>query len=469
MPLEEIDRRVHQDLATVDADRKAFVAQGLILPFSDLRETLQALDEELAVLAAAEAAGRAAAEKSGKTYATPAQIAERRQAYARFLDWSGWTINSSDGPLWFRGFADWSDADGDAQIPRLLSGVGLARVVVGHTIQQDARIHVRFGGTVFLIDTGMNTGYAPRGRGSALEIADGTATAIYPGEPRQVIWPVAPKAAALPTNRARDFRGTDGQPLPFADDGELLEFLREARVVEVKTLGEGITHARKLTLERDGVRAHAIFRDVNARDALDAFAGSKRTEPAFRDYYGFEPAAYRLGLLLGIDNIPPATLRRLEGEPGSIQVWIEQAMTERRRKESKVEPPDKLNWQRQLQVRMVWDTLIGNTDRNQGNTLYTTDWRMWLIDHTRAFRSGGDLRGADDIVWCRARRLGQAPHRRGRRDPGQRPGEPQARRDLGTAGAAPQARRLPRSTDSGARRGGRALRLAVVADVRRAR
>ncbi len=271
-------------------------------------------------------------------------------------------------------------------MPRLLSAAGLDRVVVGHTIQQDARIHVRFGGTVFLIDTGMNTAYAKRGRGSALEIVDGTVTAIYPGEPRQVIWPAPAKAAESAPARTRVFLGPDGQPLPFANDDELLEFLREARVVEVQAIGEGITHPRRLTLERNGVRAHAIFRNVHAQDPLDAFRGRKR-DPGFRDYYGFEPAAYRLGLLLGIDNIPPATLRRLEGEPGSVQIWIERAMTEHERREAKTEPPEPLQWQRQLQVRMVWDTLIGNSDRNQGNTLYAPDWKMWLIDHTRSFRA----------------------------------------------------------------------------------
>jgi hypothetical protein len=399
VPLEEIDRRVHEDLATLDADRERFVAEGLILPFFDLRETLVAVNEELQVLAAAETAARAAAEKAGKTYTTPPRIADRRKVYERFADWSGWTINSSDGPLWFRGYSDWSDADGDAQIPRILSAAGLARVVVGHTIQQDARIHVRFGGTVFLIDTGMNTAYVPKGRGCALEIADGTLTAIYSGEPRQVIWPPPAKAAAVKPARPRTFLDPDGKPLPFTADAELLEFLREAKVVETRSLSEGITHAQRLTLERNGVRAHAVFRTVHTQDPLDAFSRGRR-EPAFRDFYGFEPAAYRLGLLLGIDNVPPAALRRVQGEPGSIQVWMEAAMTERARRETKAEPPEKVDWQRRLQVRRVWDTLIGNSDRNQGNTLYTPDWKMWLIDHTRAFRTGGDLRDADDIVWC---------------------------------------------------------------------
>ena len=40
----------------------------------------------------------------------------------------------------------------------------------------------------------------------------------------------------------------------------------------------------------------------------------------------------------------------------------------------------------------VFDELIQNTDRNAGNIQWTTDWQMWLIDHTRAFRVRKELR-----------------------------------------------------------------------------
>jgi hypothetical protein len=193
--LAEIDRRVHEDLATFDADQERFVAEGLILPFFDLQETSRAIREELLALTAAEAASRAAVEQAGGSYATPAGDAQRRKTYERFLDWGSWTINSPEGPLWFRGFSTWSDTEGDFEMPRLLSAAGAERFVVGHTVQEGGRIRVRFGDAVFLIDTGMLASYSPGGRGSALEIADDTVSAIYPGEPRQVIWRW-PRAAA---------------------------------------------------------------------------------------------------------------------------------------------------------------------------------------------------------------------------------------------------------------------------------
>jgi hypothetical protein len=376
-PLADIDRRVHEDLAAYDAGRQRLVADGVTLPFSDLQETLDALREEVQAL--------------------PAGEADRRKLYEKFLDWSSWTINSPEGPLWYRGYAEWTDEQGGVEAPKLLAAFHLTRIVAGHTPQTKGGILVRFGGAVFLIDTGMNTAFYKGGRGSALEIEGDTVRAIYPGEPPQILSaPPAKAADSSPAPLSRVFLGPDGQPLPFADDAAILEFLREAKVVKVEPISEGITHVRRLTLERDGVRAHAIFRTVHAEDTMAAFGGGV----VERDYYGFEPAAYRLGLLLGVDNVPPATLRRLEGQPGSVQIWIENATTEEERRKEKREPPARLDWQRHLQVRMAWDALIGNTDRNQGNTIYGPDWHMWLIDHTRTFRPGSDLRNAGDIVWC---------------------------------------------------------------------
>jgi Calcineurin-like phosphoesterase len=186
--LEEIDRRVHEDLATYDSYKELFAAQGLILEFFDLPETIQAVREELQALVAGEAASRAAALQTGKHDTTPAADAERRKKYERFLDWEGWTINSPEGPLWFRGFSRWSDGEGDAKMPGVLSAAGVERFVVGHTPQENGRIRVRFGGAVVLTDTGMLSSFYVGGRASALQIADGTLSAIYVGEPRQVIW-----------------------------------------------------------------------------------------------------------------------------------------------------------------------------------------------------------------------------------------------------------------------------------------
>ena len=48
----------------------------------------------------------------------------------------------------------------------------------------------------------------------------------------------------------------------------------------------------------------------------------------------------------------------------------------------------------------VFDELIQNKDRNGGNIVWTSDWKMWLIDHTRAFRTGKELTKSDDLNRC---------------------------------------------------------------------
>ena len=75
-------------------------------------------------------------------------------------------------------------------------------------------------------------------------------------------------------------------------------------------------------------------------------------------------------------------------------------MTELDRKKKKIEPPDQHSWNQQMYVCRVFDQLIYNTDRNLGNLVISKDWKIWLIDHTRAFRDMKDLRSPTDLVEC---------------------------------------------------------------------
>lgn len=184
--------------------------------------------------------------------------------------------------------------------------------------------------------------------------------------------------------------GPDGKPLPFKNDDEILEFLRTAKVVKLKDIPTGVAHPRKALLEKDGVQAEANFRDVH-EDKQMVKLGGGGTEMFFRDDYIFEPAAYELGRMLGMDNIPPAVLRTVQGTKGSLQIWVEGAMTSGDRIKNKVAPPDQNSYNLQLFNMHFFDALIYNTDRNPGNILIDKDWKVWFIDHTRAFRRQEDL------------------------------------------------------------------------------
>ena len=48
----------------------------------------------------------------------------------------------------------------------------------------------------------------------------------------------------------------------------------------------------------------------------------------------------------------------------------------------------------------VFDELIANTDRNQGNMLIDRDWKLWLIDHSRAFRLNETLHAPMHVRRC---------------------------------------------------------------------
>ena len=87
---------------------------------------------------------------------------------------------SENGPLWYRGMAVEPESEFAATLETILQRLGARAVVIGHTPVADGRITPRFGGKVVLIDTGMLGGeHYPRGVPSALEIPDGTITAIY--------------------------------------------------------------------------------------------------------------------------------------------------------------------------------------------------------------------------------------------------------------------------------------------------
>ncbi len=191
----------------------------------------------------------------------------------------------------------------------------------------------------------------------------------------------------------------EGKPLPFTSDEEVMEFLRTARLIRFRKIPLGVTHPRQALLEKDGVRMHAIFRDVNMDKPLQQLKDGT-VVINFRDSYIFEPAAYELSRLLGLDNVPPVILRKLQFKSGSLQAWVENTMTERSRIRDNLKAPDKVLWSKQIWNMRVFDNLIYNTDRNQGNILIDRNWRVWLIDHGRAFRREKELRNPELIVQC---------------------------------------------------------------------
>ena len=163
-------------------------------------------------------------------------------------------------------------------------------------------------------------------------------------------------------------------------------FLAKANVVNAKQLGKGVTNPWRLTLERDGVRHDAAFQAVDrAKDEVNFKSG--RTERDFRDFYGYNIAAYRLARLLGYDDLVPATVERVwKGKRGALTWWVNKKWDEDERQKAGVTPTDLASWERQMYLARAFTQLLDDRDRNLGNQLVTEDFRLWLIDFTRAFR-----------------------------------------------------------------------------------
>lgn len=177
-------------------------------------------------------------------------------------------------------------------------------------------------------------------------------------------------------------------------------FLLEARIVRSRSVDKGITGSRRVTLT-DGVLTHdAHVQTVDV--ARNEFEGTRGREINFRDTWRYNVAAYRLSVLLGLDMMVPVTVeRRYDQLPASFTWWVDDvAMDEGTRLRKKIRAPDITAWNQQMYLVRVFDQLIDNTDRNLGNLLITSDWRVWMIDHTRAFRRFRTLRSAKNLTRC---------------------------------------------------------------------
>lgn len=194
------------------------------------------------------------------------------------------------------------------------------------------------------------------------------------------------------------WRGPDGRFLPFETDEEMLAFLRNAEVIEKKELSQGINRPTKVRLRRGDVEAHAVFRTVNDRKARHRAGGEVFVD--FHDNYLFECAAYEMDRLLAIDRVPPCVVRDLGSRRGTLQLWVENAMTEEKRRKKGAGAPSPMRWVRQKQLMWLFDALIYNFDRNQGNMLIDEDWKLWFIDHTRSFALSTHIEKMERILWC---------------------------------------------------------------------
>jgi hypothetical protein len=162
-------------------------------------------------------------------------------------------------------------------------------------------------------------------------------------------------------------------------------FLKEARIVNTKKISMGVTQSSKAYLDNGVMQHDAHVQTIDQQK--QTFQSARGTELNFRDSYRYNVAAYELAKLLDLNMIPPSVERKAMGSSAAVTWWVDDvAMTELTRHQKNLPPPDSNEWNKQMNNVRVFDQLIYNTDRNLGNLVITTDWKIWMIDHTRAFR-----------------------------------------------------------------------------------
>ena len=199
----------------------------------------------------------------------------------------------------------------------------------------------------------------------------------------------APAATATPSPSAA----------PVLSDQEIERFLAQAKVLKTKGTKKGITGSTQATLS-DGTLTHdAHIQTID--ETKREFRSNRGVEFDFRDTWMYNVAAYKLDRLIGLNMVPVSVPGHYRSARGSITWWIDDVlMDEGDRMKKKIEPPDRGSWSRQMQMMRLFDELIANTDRNLGNMIYTRDWRLWPIDHTRAFRKNSTLKNPGYVARC---------------------------------------------------------------------
>lgn len=176
---------------------------------------------------------------------------------------------------------------------------------------------------------------------------------------------------------------------------EIEEYLRTSDCVSMD-VGGGIM--RRCTLRPGGPVARMVWKPLPP--------GLYR---GFFESYKADIAAYELDKLLKLDMVPPSVEREIQGNKGVATQWVEDVFSWTGDSPGE---SNRADWETQLVRMKMFDTLIGNPDRNLGNVLRDGAWNLILIDHARTVQPGADLlhhlSRVDQQFWDRIQGLTRA-------------------------------------------------------------
>jgi len=190
------------------------------------------------------------------------------------------------------------------------------------------------------------------------------------------------------------------QSPPQLTPQEMERFLKTAKIVKTKPASKGITGTLRATLS-DGTLTHDASVQSVDETKMQFKPDNGPIEMNFRDSYKFNIAAYRLSVLLGMDMIPMSVDRDVNGKQSAVTWWVDDVLMDGvQQLQQKAHAPDSDAWNDQMFVYRVFDQLVFNTDSNLTNLLIDRNWKIWKIDHTRAFRIQRTLRTKKNLVKC---------------------------------------------------------------------
>ena len=188
-------------------------------------------------------------------------------------------------------------------------------------------------------------------------------------------------------------------PTPALSPQAMETFLLKARIIEEREASGGVTGTRIVTLTDGTITHEAQVQTVDI--SMTMFRARDYAETNFKDTYRYNIAAYRVAQLLDLQTVPMSVKRIVDGKEASMTWWVDDiAMDERARLKARKSGADPVRTTRQIQTMRVFDELIQNRDRNQGNILWDKQWTLWLIDHTRAFRLEKKLLKPGRLLHC---------------------------------------------------------------------
>ena len=275
-------------------------------------------------------------------------------------------VYNSEGPLWLREMETNIPQD---QMDRILANLKASKMVIGHNFMAtgDTRSPIApagdviplFQGRVWMIDTGI--GYTLYGGRLYALIINGGEFDHY-AESDEAVAP--------------------GTVVPQADAGsktaaELEDYLRSATPAFVMPAGAGRTDPWKVRMDSGGTKRWAQFKYID-RPRPDPLA----------DSYKYELAAYALDKYLGLGRIPPVVERAINGYPGSLQIFVEDAFSETVRKSQGVPVDDPKAFDRAMADLRVFLNLVGDTcgsERDRDILIQRKTGRLYAVDFSRAF------------------------------------------------------------------------------------